>query len=332
MLRFPKELRSLLLFIHGFEANIVMEDNATPVFCGAYTVPYGLRDKVNKEIDRLVENGIFEPISFSNWASPMVVVEKSNGAIRLCMDCKVSLNKFVKNNYYNLPLVEDVLNDFQGCSFYSMIDLTGAFTQVKVSKQSQEFLTINTQFGLYRSTRLTFGIKSAPCIFQNIIDNILSGMKYVLPYLDDILIGGSSFEECRNNTLKVLTRLNEFNVKANRDKCKFLVPEIQYLGYHLSKEGIKPTKDKVEAVKKAPAPHDLQSLKAYLGLLNFYGSFIRNLSTELSPLYNLTKKKVPFVWDENCQKAFERSKILLSEDSLLVQYNSEETIGIFLRC
>lgn len=314
--------------IEGYEANIVMDEHASPVFCGPYTVPYGLREKVNKEIDRLVGNGILEPVSFSNWASPMVVVEKANGDIRLCMDCKVSLNKFVKNNYYNLPLVEDLLHEFQGCSFFSMIDLTGAFTQVKVSKKCQEVLTINTQRGLFRSTRLTFGIKSAPCIFQNIIDSILRDMKYTRPYLDDILIGGRTREECRENTMKVLRRLDEFNVKANRQKCKFLVPEIKYLGFSLSKRGIRPTKDKLDAVRNAPSPHDLTSLKAYLGLLNFYGSFIRNLSTELSPLYNLTKKNVPFVWDETCQKAFERSKLLLSEDSLLVQYNSDTPLGI----
>lgn len=79
--------------IEDYVANIVMEKNSTPVFCGPYTVPYGLRDKVDQEIDRLINCGILEQVSFSNWASPMVVVEKSNGAIRLCMDCKVSIKK-----------------------------------------------------------------------------------------------------------------------------------------------------------------------------------------------------------------------------------------------
>lgn len=315
-------------YIKDYEASIVMEEQASPVFCGAYTVPYGLRSKVDEEINRLVENGIWKPVSFSNWASPMVVVEKANGTIRLCMDCKVSVNKFVKNNYHNLPLVEDLLNDFQGCSYFSMIDLTGAFTQVKVSEKCQEVLTINTQRGLFRSTRLTFGIKSAPCIFQNIIDSILKGMEYVRPYLDDILIGGRSMEECKANTFKVFSRLNEFNVKANRSKCKFLIPEITYLGYSLSKNGIRPTQDKLDAVRNAPSPHDLTSLKAYLGLLNFYGSFIRNLSSKLSPLYHLTKKNVPFIWDETCQEAFERSKLLLTETSLLVQYDCRAPLGI----
>lgn len=305
-----------------------MEKSSTPIFCGAYTVPYGLRDRVEKEIDRLIECGILEPVSFSDWASPMVVVEKANGSIRLCMDCKVSINKYVKNNYYNLPLVEDLVNEFQGCGYFSLIDLTGAFTQVRVSKESQEYLTINTQRGLLRSKRLTFGVKSAPCIFQNIIDGILKGMKYTRPYLDDILIGGRTLAECRENTLLVLERLNEFNVKANQQKCKFLLKEVKYLGYNLSKRGISPTKDKLEAVRNAPAPHDLTSLKAYLGLLNFYGSFIRNLSTEIAPLYNLTRKNTAFIWDAKCQSSFEQGKLLLSESSLLVQYNSQMSLGV----
>lgn len=176
--------------IKGHEAHIVMEGNPTPVFCGAYTVPYGLRSRVDQEIQRLIECEILEPVTYSDWASPMVVVQKSNGSLRLCIDCKVSINKFVKNNYYSLPLVDDLLNDFQGCSYFSLIDLIGAFTQLTLSRESQQYLTINTQQGLYRSKRLAFGVKSAPCIFQNVIDNILRNMKYVRPYLDDILIGG----------------------------------------------------------------------------------------------------------------------------------------------
>lgn len=129
-----------------------------------------------------------------------------------------------------MPLVEDVLNDFTGCELFSMIDLTGAFTQLKISKQSQGYLTINTHKGLFRYKRLAFGVKSAPCIFQNVIDNILRGLNYVRPYLDDILIGGRTKQECEKNTLHVLDRLNKYNVKANEEKFRFLLSEVQYLG------------------------------------------------------------------------------------------------------
>lgn len=142
------------------------------------------------------------------------------------------------------------------------------------------------------------------------------------------MIGGRTLGECRDNTLLVLERLNKFNVKANQQKCKFLLKEVKYLGYKLSQSGIAPNKDKLEAIRNAPAPHDITSLKAYLGLLNFYGSFIRNLSTEIAPLYNLTRKNTAFVWDAKCQESFGRSKCLLSESSLLVQYSSQMPLGV----
>lgn len=125
-----------------------------------------------------------------------------------------------------------------------------------------------------RYTRLPFGFKSAPGIFQSIMDNMLVGMIKVRPYMDDILVGGDSIDECIYNTNMVFGKLQEYNVKANFNKCKFIRTEIEYLGFRISEHGIKPMENKLHALQNAPAPKGLTELKSYLGLLNFYGKFI----------------------------------------------------------
>lgn len=108
------------------------------------------------------------------------------------MDCRVSINKHIKTDVYPIPLIEDIFLEFVGCKFFSKLDLSGAFTQLQVAENFQHLLTINTQMGLFRYTRLPFGVKTAPFIFQKTMDNMLKGLKQVRPYLDDILIGGKT--------------------------------------------------------------------------------------------------------------------------------------------
>uniref|UniRef100_A0A1B0GGX2 RNA-directed DNA polymerase n=1 Tax=Lutzomyia longipalpis TaxID=7200 RepID=A0A1B0GGX2_LUTLO len=123
-------------------------------------------------------------------------------------------------------------------------------------------------------------------------------------YIDDIIIGGSTLEECHENVLKVMKRLDEFNVKANRAKCIFYKQEVEFLGHVLNGEGVKPMKCKLEEIAKAKRPWDVTSLKAYLGLLNYYGKFVKNLSSRLAPLYTLLKNDVPFVWTDEMENVF----------------------------
>lgn len=179
-----------------------------------------------------------------------------------------------------------------------------------------------------RYTRLPFGVKSALAIFQRVIDDIIGKIPLVKAYMDDILIGGENREECVRNCRKELARLENFDVKANFSKCQFLVSEIEFLGFRLTSEGIKPTDDKMKAIADAPAPRDLTMLKAYLGLLNFYGNFMKNLSAEIQPLYALTRKNVCFSWTTECEEAFLKRKQLLLNSKVLMIYDPKLPIGI----
>lgn len=315
--KFPNIVQENNDSIKNFSADIVLEENSTPIFHKSYSLPYKSREVVEKELDRLVESKILEPVKYSKWASPIVAVPKSNGSMRICIDCKVTVNKFVCTEHYPLPRIDDIFASLSNCKYYCVVDLTGAYKQVIVSEKSREYLTINTHKGLFRYTRLPFGLKSAPSIFQNIMDQILSGLPKVCCYLDDILIGGSTKQQCQENLYNVLGRLNEFNVKINLNKCIFLEQKVDYLGHTLTPEGIRPNKSKVEAIEKASRPQNLQQLQSYLGLLNYYSRFIPNLASRLKVLYDLLRKDKDFEWSSACQSAFLESKLLLKNHNLL---------------
>lgn len=318
--------RQLISPIIGFEAEILLKENATPIFHAAYNVPYLLRDKVEAEIVRLCNEKILVPRKYSRWASPLVVIPKSNGDIRLCVDCKVTINKFIQMSHYPLPKIEDIFASLAGCKVFCVLDLTGAYQQLAVSQSSQELLTVNTMKGLFAYTRLAFGVASAPSLFQSVMDQILLGLKQVFCYLDDILIGGASLEECRNNLFEVLGRLQRHNVRINLSKCKFLTNTVSYLGHVITPEGIRPNKEKIKSIVEAPPPRDLLQLQSYLGLLNYYGRFIPNLSHELSAMYKLLRKGEMFVWSGSCQAAFDKSKELILSNNLLEVYDPKKPI------
>lgn len=314
--------------IKGFEADILIREGVTPIFHKAYNVPYAIRNKVESEIKKMVDVGVLKPVKHSDWASPVVVVGKKNGSIRVCVDFKVTLNKVLITEHYPLPNISDIFASLAGCKIFTVLDLSGAYQQVKVKKEAQKYLTINTHLGLFQYTRLTYGISSAPNIFQSIMDGILQNIKHVFCYLDDILVGGSNLSECYKNCVAVFQRLMEYGVKVNQDKCVYFENSVTYLGHKLDAEGIHPDKEKVKAVIEAPEPKDASQVRAYLGLINFYGKFLPNLSTVLKPLYELIKKGKVFEFSQKCKLAFQTSKELLQKYNVLVHYNSELPIQI----
>lgn len=314
--------------ITGFEVDLVLKPEKTPVFHAAYTVPFKLRDKVDVELKRLCHEKILEPIKYSQWASPIVIAAKSNGEIRVCLDGKASLNKCLEFAHYPLPLIEDIFAEFANCRYFSVIDLKGAYQQLKLSEQSRKLLVINTQNGLYAYKRLTFGVNCAASIFQSVMDQILQGMKYVRAFQDDIIIGGLTIKDATENVMSVCERLSQSNVKINIDKCKFLQKSVNYLGHCLTDEGIKPNNMKVRAILDAPAPQNVQQLQSFLGLINYYRKFIPNMSSELNVLYNLLNKGVQFKWSIECKHVFEKCKTLIVNNNILEIYDPKKEIII----
>ncbi|XP_056135313.1 uncharacterized protein K02A2.6-like, partial [Lampris incognitus] len=235
-----------------------------PVFRKARPVPYALKDAVEKELDRLEKAGIISKIDHSQWAAPIVVVPKLDKSIRICGDYKVTVNQSVEEETYPLPNAEDLFATLAGGTLFSKLDLSHAYQQLELEKDSEKYLTINTHKGLYVYHRLSYGVSSAPSMFQNVMDQILLGLEHVTCFLDDILVTGRTREEHLRNLDEVLSRLESYGVRVKRAKCDFMQEKVEYLGHLIDKEGLHPTETKIAAIVNAPQPTNVTELRSFL--------------------------------------------------------------------
>ena len=312
--------------IRGVEARLHVDPNVQPRFLKARSVPYALRSKVEEELNKLESEGVIVPVQHSEWAAPIVPVLKSNGMVRICGDFKLTANKATKTEVYPLPRIEDLFASLAGGKMFSKLDLSHAYLQLPLAKESQPFVTVNMHKGLYRYQRLPFGVASAPAIFQRTMESVLQGLTNVCVYLDDILVSGRSMQEHLVNLEEVLKRLEEAGLRLKKEKCSFLMQEVEYLGHRISKEGLQPTEAKVRAVAEAPEPQQVDELRSFLGLVNYYGKFLPSLASTAAPLYRLLQKKAHWVWGKDQSSAFEEVKKLLQSADLLVHFDPQKQL------
>lgn len=316
--------------LKNIQAKIELDKDATPRFHKARPVPYALRPKIDAELQSLETSGILSKVDWSDWATPIVPVIKKGktGAVRICGDFKVSINPVLHTVQYPLPRIEDIFSSLAGGEKFSKIDLSQAYLQMEVEESSRKFLTINTHKGLYQYNRLVFGVASAPAIWQRAMDQVLHDIPRTQCYLDDILVTGRDDNEHFQNLSKVLTRLNEYGLRANREKCEFFKNEISYCGHVIDKHGLQKSQEKIEAVLKAPKPENVSQLRSYLGLVNYYHKFLPNLASVLYPLNALLQTGAKWNWSKQCEKAFAETKRLITSDELLTHYDPSRPIRL----
>ena len=307
--------------VKGLEVKLHLKPDATPRFHRSRSVPYSMKAKVEAELERLERQGVIEPVLFSQWAAPIVPVLKSDGNVRICGDYKLTINRESERDKYPLPKVEDLFSTLSGGKAFTKLDMAHAYQQLVLEESSREYTTINTAKGLFRYKRLPFGIASAPSIFQRTLENVLQGIPNVCVYLDDVLVTGSTEASHLRNLEAVLSKMESAGVRLKKEKCTFLLPAVEYLGHKISKQGLHPSAEKTRAIKEAPTPCNVTQLKSFLGLVNYYGKFIPNVSTLLAPLYSLLQKQTTWSWGPAQQQAFEAAKEQLSSDSVLAHYN-----------
>ena len=208
-----------------------------------------------------------------------------------------------------------------GSKFFRKLDLSHACAQLNVDAESREYLTISTHKGLSSYTKLPYGVKSAPKIFQAKMDVILHGVPNCVCKQDDILIGSVSWEENIKILSEVLERLHQYNIHLKTAKCEFLKWEVVYLGLKIYEEGLHPVDEKVNAVKGAPVPQNVKELRPFLGMVQYYHPFLPDLATTIALLHELLKKGVQWAWTRECQQAYEACKQNLTSDALLVHYD-----------
>ena len=188
---FKKELGTL----KGFKAKLALKPDSKPQFCRPRQVPYALKGAVDRELQHLEITGVIERIPHSKWATPLVAVPKEDGSVRLCGDYRKTVNPAIEIDQYPLPHPEDLMAELTGGHKFSKLDLSAAYQQMILDKDSHPYMVINTQKGLFKYLHLPFGVASAPAVFQQAMDTILQGLSHVICYLDDILIIGPTHEE-----------------------------------------------------------------------------------------------------------------------------------------
>ena len=312
--------------IKGATAKLNIDPNAKPRFFRPRPVPYALRSRVDQALEKLEAAGIIEPADFSEWAAPIVPVVKRDGTIRVCGDYKLTVNQAAQVDAYPLPLVDSLFASLAGGKSFSKLDLTHAYQQLQLDEDSRKYVTINTHKGLFRYTRLPFGVASAPAIFQRTMESILRGLPHVCVYLDDILVTGKSEEAHIHNLTTVLERLESAGIRLKREKCAFMLPEVEYLGHSISARGLHPLASKVRAIADAPTPSNVSQLKSFLGMLNYYGRFLPDLATLLAPLYALLQSARKWSWEEPQEKAFNQAKKLLTTSELLTHFDPKKSV------
>ena len=241
-------------------------------------------------------------------------------------DYRVTINQATKLDPYPLPRVEELFSALSGGKYFTKLDLAHAYLQLPLDEKSQELCTINTHKGLFRYHRLPFGVSSAPAIFQRCMDSLMQGLKNVFVYIDDILVSGASVEDHLATLRKVMERLTAANLRLKKSKCFFLHTSIEYLGHVINEKGIQPTGEKVQAIREMPNPKNVTELRSFLGIINYYGKFLPNLSSRLAPLYKLLCKDARWSWGNPQETAFQEAKKALQTDSLLVHYDPSKPL------
>ena len=186
-----------------------------------------------------------------------------------------------------------------GGKIFSKLDLSEAYLQIPVQDESSRLLCIATHKGLFKFNRLAFGIKVAPAIFQQVIDTMLSGLDFSIGYLDDILMKSESIDQHKKHVFQVFERIKEYGFTLKDSKCEFFLDKIKYLGQIIERS---------LAIKNMPEPHNITTLQSFLGLANYYQSFIPNMHTLRAPLNELLMKGTDWNWTADCKTAFEKLK------------------------
>jgi hypothetical protein len=233
--------------LKDFELKIHIDPEVRPVAQSPRRIPFGLRKKVEDKLTELLDADIIEKVEGPTpWVSPVCIVPKPSGEIRLCVDMRRA-NEAIQRERHPIPTIDEVLLDMNQSTVFSKLDLKWGFHQIELAEESRGITTFTTHCGLYRYKRLMFGITSAPEVYQHIIQQVLQGCEGVQNIADDIIVHGPTIELHDQRLTKVLERLQEKGLTLNPEKCEFRISKITFMGHLVSDKGIGPTQGKVKA-------------------------------------------------------------------------------------
>ena len=313
--------------IKNYEYEIKLSADSVPKVSKTRPTPLSKKDKIEKELDRMVKLDVIEPVEEpTDWVNTYVAVEKEDKT-RICLDPN-ALNKYVQREHMHLPTVDDIYSEIRNGKFYSKIDLKDGYWQIPLTRSSSLLTTFQTHIGRFKFKRLPFGLNSANEVFQKRVSQVFGGIKGVKVMYDDVLIFGSTEEEHNERLRTALVRARKNGVKLNKNKCKFLLSEVTYVGHVISSQGIKVDPNKVADILNMPNPVDKKGVQRLLGTLNFFSRYIPNMSTITHPLRELLGKNVPFNWSTTHNNAITQIKQILTSAPVLGYYDVTQPVTL----
>jgi hypothetical protein len=274
--------------------------------------------ELKKQVDELSEKGYIRP-STSPWAAPVLFVENKDGTKRMCVDYG-ALNKVTIKNKYPLPRIEDPFDQLRGASVFSKIDMRSGYHQLRIQPSDIPKTAFITKYGLYEYTVMSFGLTNALAFFMNLMNSVFMDYldKFVVVFIDDILIYSQSEEEHVDHLKMVLQRLQQHQLYAKLSKFEFWIDEVLFLGHIINKDGLALDPKKVADILNWKASTDVRGIKSFIGMAGYYRQFIEGFSKIARPMTALLTNKVEFKWTLKYQEAFEALKEKLTTTHVLI--------------
>lgn len=311
-----------LSFTTAIKHTIPLIPGKGPIYTKPYRLPYAQRKIIDEQVDEMLQENIIAP-SKSPYNSPLIVVPKKpdkNGEIkyRICIDFR-KINSISVGDSFPLPRIDDILDSLGKARYFTTLDMTSGYHQIKMSEEDQEKTAFSTSTGHYEYLRLPFGLKGAGATFQRLMNTTLSGLIgiYCFVYLDDIIIPAYDISDHNKKLRKVFDQFRQYNLKLSPGKCHFLRKEINFLGHSVSEKGLHPDPSKINCIKNSPTPKNQKEVKSFLAFASYYRRFLPNFAKIAQPLTNLLKKEVKFLWTDICENAFQNIKNLVTSPPIL---------------
>lgn len=311
-----------------------VDESAAPSIAPSRRVPLALREPLKKELKKLVELGVITPVDEpTDWLNNIVVGVKKTGDLRVCIDPQL-LNKALKRERYQLPVLEDFLPDLHRARIYTVIDLKWGYWHVVLDEASSLLTTFNTPYGRYRWLRLPFGCNVSSEMFQKKLHLAIGDLEGILCVADDLMlygVGDTDEEALVDHDRKLdalLKRCSSVGIRLNKAKVKLRQTSAPFLGHLVTNKGLLPDPEKVKAVKEMPAPTDVEGVQRLNGFVNYLAKFLPQLSDVMQPIRQLTRQDVPWNWAPVQEKAFTKVKELVMQAPILRFYDPEKPLTI----
>ncbi|GKC07771.1 reverse transcriptase domain-containing protein, partial [Tanacetum coccineum] len=310
------------------EFQIDLIPGAAPVARAPYRLAPSEMKELSDQLKELSDKGFIRPSS-SPWGAPVLFVKKKDGSFRMCIDYR-ELNKLTVKNRYPLPRIDDLFDQLQGSSVYSKIDLRSGYHQLRVREEDIPKTAFRTRYGHYEFQVMPFGLTNAPAVFMDLMNRAFKPYldKFVIVFIDDILIYSKSKQEHEKHLKLILELLKKEQLYAKFSKCEFWIPKVQFLGHVIDSQGIHVDPAKIESIKDWASPKTATKIRQFLGLAGYYQRFIEGFSKIAKPMTKLTQKKVKFDWGDKAETTFQLIKQkLCSAPILALPEGSEDFIA-----